>query len=440
MADVFLITNTGIAGIFWSVIIVIIVPFLVKQLKQWLFIILLGIVLISAYMLLLSNSRTGWFACSSALAYFVYCNNDTKRKKRWILPIASLLSLFLIALIFYRANSSAGRKHIYSISIKMFASNWVTGIGPGKFKTSFNEYQADYFSHTDIDSKRALFADNTFFAFNDYLQWSIETGLPGLLLLAATLFFLARRIRLLQNEYKSNRVVTAAASGMICIATASLFSYPMQIWQIQLLALVLAGIIIFFPLKNGKTSFISKTVIASIRCLYLTLACFFVFTNVLVIKRKIMEKDTFKLAMAGYKSKAIERYRTLSNYYPVNGHNSFLLAQQLYYSNRLDEALSILVEARKNYVDNEVYRLKGQIENELGKYEEAEKSYLRTIYMVPNRMGSRFDLMKFYLERSDTLKAINWAKSILSMQVKVPSERTENMLKETKEILNKLGN
>jgi len=438
--DNFFIANKSIAGIFWAVLTVFIVPFLIKQPKQWLLIILLGIVVLSTYMLLLSDSRGGWFACSATLTYIIYRNAGIKKKKKWIALTTSLLFLFLLALFFYKTDSSLGRKHIYSISINMFRDNWATGIGPGKFKTLFNEYQADYFSQNDIDSKRALLADNTFYAFNDYLQLGIETGLPGLVLLALILSFLVRRTRLLQNEYKNNRIIIAAASGMICIATASLFSYPMQVWQIQLPALVFTGIIIFFPFENDKLSFISKTVIASVRGLYLVIAGFFVFTTVLVVKRKIMEKDTFKLAMAGYKSKAIERYRKLSNYYPVNGHNSFLLAQQLYYSNRLDDALPILLEARKNYVDNEVYRLKGQIENESGKYKEAEKSYLRTIYMVPNRMASRFDLMKFYLERFDTTKAIHWCKSILTMPVKVPSERTKNMLTETKEILKKIEN
>ena len=81
-------------------------------------------------------------------------------------------------------------------------------------------------------------------------------------------------------------------------------------------------------------------------------------------------------------------------------------AQQLYYSNRLAEAKEILDNCRLYYVDNKVYKLKADIEKELKMYPEAEKSYLRAIYMVPNRMGSRLDLLNFYVARNDTTKAI----------------------------------
>jgi hypothetical protein len=58
--------------------------------------------------------------------------------------------------------------------------------------------------------------------------------------------------------------------------------------------------------------------------------------------------------------------------------------------------------------------------------------------MVPNRMGSRFELMNFYLSQKDTINAIKWANSILKMPVKVPSERTAYMLKATRAELEKL--
>jgi tetratricopeptide (TPR) repeat protein len=151
--------------------------------------------------------------------------------------------------------------------------------------------------------------------------------------------------------------------------------------------------------------------------------------------RKQKEKEAFDLSLYGYKIEGIKKYKQLVMKYPKTGYNWFLYARQLYYSNRLPEALESLNECRKYYVDNSVYKLKADIEYELNNYKTAEKNYLRAIYMVPNRMGSRFDLLNFYIARKDTTNAIYWANSILNMPVKVVSEKTENMQKVTKEIL-----
>lgn len=68
----------------------------------------------------------------------------------------------------------------------------------------------------------------------------------------------------------------------------------------------------------------------------------------------------------------------------------------------------------------------------------AEESYKHAVYMVPNRMTSRFDLLNYYIRQKDTIDAVRWANSILNMPVKVPSMRTENMLKKTRLLLQEL--
>jgi tetratricopeptide (TPR) repeat protein len=89
-------------------------------------------------------------------------------------------------------------------------------------------------------------------------------------------------------------------------------------------------------------------------------------------------------------------------------------------------------------VDNEVYKLSAAIALETGQIEQAEKDYLTALYMVPNRMRSRYDLMNFYLSARDTSKAINWGKSLLKMQVKIPTGTTKNLQQQTKNILQSL--
>lgn len=117
----------------------------------------------------------------------------------------------------------------------------------------------------------------------------------------------------------------------------------------------------------------------------------------------------------------------------------YLYAQELYYSNQLEKAAKILNTGKRYYSSNEVYKLSASIQVELQNYAQAEKDYETAIYMVPNRMISRSNLLNFYLERKDTANAIYWANSILYMPVKVSSKTTDNIQQKTKEILMQLS-
>jgi O-antigen ligase len=436
--DVFLITNKSIAGIFLGALLLFIIPFIVKQKKRGIFILLLLIITLLSILLFVSNSRAGWLGFAAGLIYILYSRVPAKKGKQILLAGSFCFLLLLIALLFYKSGSSSGRKHIYSISLNMWRDNWQKGIGLGKFKTQFNEYQANYFSLHDIDSKRALLADNTFYAFNDYLQWGIETGIIGFLVLVLLLYLTTNRIIFLQIGNGNKPILIAVTAAIICVAIAALVSYPLQIVTIQAVLLACLGIIAFYPDRKDSISMKQKAITFLYRGLIIAIASAFINNTWKAADRKEIEKEAFAFARSGYKIKAIQKYKQVVGKYPATGYNWFSYAQQLYYSNRLTEAIESLQNCKKNYVDNKVYKLKADIELELKRYEKAEKDYLRTIYMVPNRMGSRFDLLNFYVLRKDTTKAIYWANSILNMSVKVPSIKVDTMLSKTKSILERL--
>lgn len=211
-----------------------------------------------------------------------------------------------------------------------------------------------------------------------------------------------------------------------------MFSYPMQIIPIQALVLICVGIIIFFPLTSSSK--VESVINALVKLGFIFLNIYFIINSIKAVKRKSDVKKAFELSLIGKKSEALRKYEKVLSRHEGKGDVMLLYAEQLYYTNRLREALVILNHAKKYYVDNKLYRLKATIEAELGLFNEAERDFLHSIYMVPNRMTSRFELMNFYLNAGDSIKARNWAKSIVEMPIKVPSFRTELMLKETKKI------
>jgi tetratricopeptide (TPR) repeat protein len=358
------------------------------------------------------------------------------KKKFSVFPV--LIMGILLFLYYCKYDSSIGRIHIYSISFQIFKDNWLTGIGIGKFKAVFNEYQAAYFIHHDINSKRALLADNTFYAFDDYLQWVVEAGVLGLILLAVFISWLLKRISRLLKRNDNNAIVKGVIAGVISLSVSALFSYPFQILPIQFTAIIFIGIILFFPdrpvSKNRKDRILADVM----RIIFIPFSVFFFYQGIFQLRSMNWENRAFHLYMTGKKAYALKLYRELAISHYAYGYYKYLYAEQCYYMNQLERADSVLNEAQKTYVANQVYSLKARIFSEKGNLKEAEKSYLKAIYMVPNRMTSRYEIVNFYLENKDTINALRWANSIREMPVKVSSEKTDKILFRINEIIKEL--
>lgn len=395
-------------------------------------------IILSAVILL--RGRAGLFGFGAASIFIYWKTRIVAHFKKKPAFFVALVLAFLLLLYVIKPGSSSGRLHIYSVSLQILKDNWLTGIGIGKFKAAFNEYQATYFMHHDIDSKRALLADNTFYAFNDYLQWVVETGFLGLVLLCLFMYGLVWSINGLVQVYKNRPAFIGAVASLISLSAAALFSYPFQVLPIQFTALIMLAIIIFFPNKNFFINNGSRIFIKVIRFIFISLSAFFLYHSILHIQSKIWEFEAFQLSLAGRKTDALKLYRKLATHYPEYGHYKYLYAAHCYYMNQLQKADSALAESQKTYTDNKAYSLKARINVEKGNLKDAELYFLKAIYMVPNRMASRYEMLQFYIESKDTAKALHWAYSIKNMPVKVPSEKINWMLSQTDEFMKKISN
>jgi O-antigen polymerase len=429
--------NSSILGILEGSLLAFIAPHFLKYKSKWLNTFIIAPLISLLLLLILSNSRAGWFGCICSLVFIGHIQLRKNRKKT-IFPTVLVLFFTLLFLLFYKSDSSKGRRHIYSITFSILTDSWPKGIGPNKFKSKFNEYQADYFSKHSIDNERALLSDNTFYAFNEYLQWVTELGLPGSMVLALCLFLFTKRIVFLRCQYYSKPFLLSAASAIICIAIASLFSYPLRVIPIQSFALFSLALLVFIPSGEKNISTWYHFEILTLRLFSSALVLIHLANFTSVNRQNYLEMKALDCIKSGDKRGAIEKLYFLIHKYPTVGYYNYLLAKQLYYINNLPNSYSILKAGMEYYIDNQVYKLKGTIELELKKFTDAEQSFIRAIYMVPNRMSSRFDLLMFYIGRNDTVKAKFWSHSILSMQIKVQSPKTEHMLKQTAIILNNL--
>ena len=107
-----------------------------------------------------------------------------------VLSLLTVIAITLFLSFYIKSDSSLGRLLIYKISFKMFLEHPITGIGWGNFQREYNLYQAAFFKSGNYTQKEFLLADNTFYAFNDYWQLIVETGLVGGLCLITFIIFL----------------------------------------------------------------------------------------------------------------------------------------------------------------------------------------------------------------------------------------------------------
>ena len=98
------------------------------------------------------------------------------------LLITSALLLFIvgcIGLFKMKQDSAMGRLLIWNVSTEIVAGNLWMGIGFDNFKSCYMNKQADFFKINPM-LRKALVASDTCYAFNEYLQAFVETGLLAL--------------------------------------------------------------------------------------------------------------------------------------------------------------------------------------------------------------------------------------------------------------------
>ncbi len=386
------------------------------------------IVLAALVLLFRTEGRSGWLGLILAMLY-ILCTGMPQGGLKRVCAISALPFFFILIcfLYFYKLPSSHGRVLIYKVSLGMVRDNWLFGIGAGEFKIQYNKHQADFFSTSDINSREALLADHTVYAFNDYFQLIIEHGIIGFLLLLFAFFALLRLLWHSSKWQERRPEITSAAASLLCIATAAFFSYPIQIFPIIFQALVCLALINTHSGVAGKTIRFRSPRRWIQASLLLAGALFAGAVSYCKYQHAWKSARAFELQRAGFKQQALKTYEELSSGPIPDGHMLYMYARELYNSNQLHAAAAASERAKRYYSTNSLYKLSAQANFELKNFSEAERDYRMAVYMVPNRMLNRYDLLEHYLAMRDTANILYWSKSIIDMPVKVPSSLTSNI-------------
>jgi len=381
-----------------------------------LIIILLCIVCIAVSGILKSRAFClGFLVSLWSFIFILYPNH-----KRRVLLAGLFLILCATSLAYqWKLSSSLGRVFIYKISFAILRDHYISGIGFGAFKRVYMDYQAAYFAKGHFSVRELLLADNTFYAFNDYLQIIIEGGIMGAVIVLGYLFVL---IRFLISSFHSNDLIIYRAAFLLylAISVAAFFTHIYDRPIFQVLAAISISILLYhtFPafLKRNFRLYVPGSV------LIILLIVLVNFIGRVVHYRAYNEyAEGIHLNEAGFKKEALDKLKRI---YPELQNNSEYLAyygQQLLNNGQTTEAVRILDQALKIITFNDLYNELGQCYYLSGEYAKAEAAYITAINMVPNRFVSRYDLYKFYRQTGQPDKAVIVGRAILNLPVKISS-------------------
>lgn len=408
------------------------------------YIALLGIISI-LLVLPASRSRAAWLSVilSSAVLleyrYQILRKIATKISKLAKVTLAAITIVLitggLYSVYHFKKGSSEGRLFIWHVTTKIVKDNPLTGVGFDRFKAHYMDSQATYFRE-HIGESESFVADNSYYAFNEFLQFTVEEGGIGAILLIGAIFLVFTT----KPKTDLHFLYVIAIGGIIAIGVFAFFSYPMQVLPIKLVLIVLLSLLAM--IDNNKWQLqprVTKPGLLLRQIVIVPLGFFVIFISYTHVKGLDQAYKDWQTAFVTYNygdyEGALESYREA---YPfLNKEGDFLMnyGKTLAMAKKYDEAVTVL-EDTKHYLNTTIVETAlGDAYKALGNYDKAETAYQNAANMIPVRFYPLYLLAKLYDESGQDNKALTMANTILEKDVKIPSTAIREIKAEMKKMI-----
>ncbi|WP_299431898.1 O-antigen ligase family protein [uncultured Maribacter sp.] len=390
-----------------------------------------------------TRSRAAWLgvlASSVVLieyrySFFINFLKNSKKIKKIIFLVVSIIitGSLLIGAYYFKKGSSDGRLFIWKVATSMIKENPFFGVGFDRFKAHYMNYQSGYFAQQG-KTMETLVADNTYYGFNDFLQFMTENGFFGIVFFLFLLYFFIK-IKVKKEHYF---VLIILNSSLLAIGCFAFFSYPMQIIPIKLILVLIIAFLStldvnkYIFLKDFKALKRFKVVIFSIGVISLYQTIPYVIT--LDQNFKIWKSALNSYQYGNYES-AIEEYAKVYPELKKNGDFLMNYGKALSMNNQNTEAIRILEEAKLYLNTTIIETALGDSYKRIKQYDKAEMAYKTAANMIPVRFYPMYLLAKLYEESGETVKAMTIANKILNKDIKIPSTAIKEIQAEMKMIL-----
>jgi tetratricopeptide (TPR) repeat protein len=318
-----------------------------------------------------------------------------------------------------KRDSADGRIFIWNNCVQMVKEKPFFGSGYNSFIKAYNDQQITYFKNNPTDIENGYLAADARYAFNDYLEIAVESGIVGLSLFLLFILFVFKKNRF-NKKSNSNVFLIGSKACVLSILVCGLFSYPLEVGQIYFLLFFFVAYI-----ASANTSIFSVDGIAS-KSIVLVLVLFVSLSEFYVVRKftaYIKWEKAFQYTYSENKqfSKASEIYK---NIYPaLKDDPLFLFNYGTTFSNfnEYEKSVSLLNEALRYKSSYDLYLNLGRAYEGIHADSLAEQTYIKVAFLVPHKFVPRYNLFKLYQRTNQERKAMEVAKTIKDMHIKVYS-------------------
>jgi hypothetical protein len=273
------------------------------------------------------------------------------------------------------------------------------------------------------------------FAFNDYLQLTIEFGLLQLIILILLIWrgFTFRELPCDSQEYM-NSLVYISRLTFATILTCMVFSYPFQNLTISLCFFIVLAILSNFDRTTILIWHISKTMITVVALAWLIVSgCLFYLGH-----QNIQYGLKWKQASAMFTTNRAESLAMYDSIAPKLSHNvSFLLnhGSILFLAGDYMQCARYFERYRYLVIGSDQLMMMGQSYEALNDFKQAEKNYFDAACLVPHRFIPKHHLFKLYQKMGCDKEAYQIALDIRDMKIKVFSQEVKDIKTEVNDYL-----
>jgi len=313
-----------------------------------------------------------------------------------------------------------GRLFIWEISLNSIKDKPILGHGFDRFAPVHNNYQALYFKNNSEELVKTEIADCSMYAFNEFIQVAVESGLIGMLLLLSVFIFGFKTIKK-EMKHEEQLYFFAAKASIGSIFICCLFSYPLHsITTLILLYFSLSIIVVY-----GNHNFINLKVNNNLsKILFLFIIIIISFFLSIEFKKHSAERKwliAFNLMRENKYDYANKLYYKL---YSSMSNNKFFLynfGTELSLMGQYEKSNEIFNKVLPLYNNSDLYVYMGNNYEKLGKYASAENCYLKASYLMPSSFLPKYYLVGIYKKTGRNNDALRLARNILLMNIKKPS-------------------
>lgn len=380
-------------------------------------------------------SRAAWL--SLAVVVFATCFRREKYKAfitKWKILLL-LLTLGVFILVYYIKKESADSRLFMAMVI---LRNWhmvrALGVGPGNYCGFYGRSLFELFLNKEsgiadssiecVESltKIRIGADIPDFAYNEILRAYVETGFVGAAIIVSVTILSFCRL------YKRN---DSLSYGFMALIVFSQFSYPSSVPLFCCMNAILMAAGASTP-GNGESGKIKPYLILCSLLSVVVLLCFSNKRNTDMINRELIcFNDSYKL---GFYDDAVHVGASL--YSMGYASPSFLLqyGKALSLIHEYEEGNLIINHGLEKSANPAFWALLGDNSVMKGDYLLAEKQYLHSFIMMPNRMKPLHDLASLYSITDNTLKLSVISDCALRMIPKIENEKSKRLREEILEM------